>query len=60
MSDPASLAKLAAWLQKRLDDLPPNASLTVTWRRDRSGRLLREYEVKEGRVLTPEEIRAQT
>ncbi len=52
---------LAQWIQRRLDDLPPGASLTVTWRRDRAGHLLREYEVKEGRiVLTREDGQAQT
>ncbi len=52
---------LARWIQRRLDDLPPGASLTVTWRRDRAGHLLREYEVKEGRILlTREDGQAQT
>ena len=55
-----AVLRLATWLQKRLDDLPAGASLTVTWRRDRAGHLQRELELKEGRILTPEELRAQT
>lgn len=58
-SKPAA-ERFAAWLQRRLDELPAGASLTITLRRDRSGRLLRAYEVREGRVLTRDEIRAQT
>ncbi len=52
--------RLASWLQRRLEELPPNATLTVTWRRERSGHLLRTIEIREGRVLTPTDLDAQT
>ncbi len=51
---------LFAWLRERLEELPPDATLTVTWRRDKSGHLSREFEVREKRVLTPEEAGAHT
>lgn len=37
---------LLRWLDARLAAIPPGGTLTVTWRRDRAGHLLREVDVQ--------------
>ncbi len=49
-----------AWLQRRIEELPSGGTLTVTFRRDKRGQLVRNYEVHEGRLLTPSERQAHT
>ena len=61
MSTPHDVAtartlRFALWLERRLAEIPPGGSVTVTFRRDRSGHLLREYHVQEGRILTDEHL----